>query len=83
MAVDEKAVALAGGLTWSLGALFMGLGSMVFPSWSSLVNWLGQFYLGYGPTVVGSVVGAVWGFFDAALGLYVFFWLYNRFQENL
>ncbi|MDY6765955.1 MAG: hypothetical protein SVW77_01175 [Candidatus Nanohaloarchaea archaeon] len=81
--VDAAAVALAGGVTWACAVLLAGLGSMVVPGWQTAVGWLGQFYVGYAPTVTGSIVGAVWGFFDVAIGLYVFFRLYNYFHSRL
>ncbi len=80
--VDAKALALAGGISWSLFVLLAGLGSMVIPPWETAVNWLGQFYIGYAPTVTGSVVGGVWAFVDIFIGLYVFGWLYNYFRDN-
>ncbi|MDY6762037.1 MAG: hypothetical protein SVY41_03235 [Candidatus Nanohaloarchaea archaeon] len=55
----------------------------MIPGWQGAVNWLGQFYVGYAPTVTGSIVGAVWAFFDVAIGLYVFFRLYNYFHGRL
>lgn len=78
--LDARALALAGGVTWSAVVLLAGIGAMFVPGWQSMVNWLGQFYLGYAPTVTGSAIGAVWGFLDFFIGLYVFAWLYNYFR---
>lgn len=80
--IDAEALAMSGGLTWSLGVLVLGLGSMAVPSWQVAVDWLGQFYIGYTSTVVGSLSGAVIGFLDVFIGLYVFASLYNYFREN-
>ncbi|MDY6788671.1 MAG: hypothetical protein SVV03_01780 [Candidatus Nanohaloarchaea archaeon] len=80
--IDSKAVSLAGGLTWALALFVGGILSMWIPGWQSMVNWIGQFYVGYGSGFVGSLVGAVWGFFDLFIGLYVFCWLYNYFHEG-
>ncbi len=82
MAVDTKAISLAGGVSWALGVLLLGLGSMFVPSWQVAVDWLANFYIGYGASVIGSLLGALYGFFDVFIGLYVFFWLYNYFREN-
>lgn len=80
--VDEKAISLAGGICWSLAVLLLGLGSMFVSSWQIAVDWLANFYIGYGSTVTGSLLGAFYGFVDVFVGLYVFFWLYNYFREN-
>lgn len=83
MPVDNKAFSLAGGITWALGVFLTGVGSTAVPGWSAAVNWLGQFYIGYAPTFIGSVIGAVWAFLDVAIGLYVFLYLYDYLRENL
>lgn len=81
--LDAAAIALAGGVTWAFAVLLAGLGSMAIPGWATAVNWMGQFYIGYAPTVIGSVIGAVWGFLDLFIGLYVFARLYNYFHGRL
>jgi len=40
---------------------------------------LSSVYIGYGPTFVGSISGAVWAFVDGLLFGVVVAWLYNRF----
>lgn len=80
--MKPMSLALAGGITWALALLIFGLGSMALASWQTGVLWLGQFYLGYAPTLAGSITGAVWGFFDLFIGLYVFAWLYNYFEKR-
>jgi len=35
-------------------------------------------YVGYNPTILGSLVGALWAFFDALIGGLLFAWLYNK-----
>lgn len=80
--VDEKALALAGGLTWSFCVFAAGIGAIFIPGWATAVAWMGQFYVGYAPTVTGSAIGAVWGFLDLFIGLYVFAYLYNYFRDR-
>lgn len=81
--VEKKAFSLAGGITWALGLFLIAVGSLVIESWAQAVTWLGQFYVGYAPTFVGGLIGAVWGFLDVTVGLYVFLWLYEYLQEKL
>ncbi len=79
--IDAKALGLSGGLTWALALFVGGILSMWIGSWQSIVNWIGQFYVGYEASFGGSIVGAIWGFFDVFIGLYVFAWLYNYFRQ--
>jgi ABC-type dipeptide/oligopeptide/nickel transport system permease subunit len=51
---------------------------------AALLNWgnlmvsvLGSLYVGYSATVVGSLIGTVWAFFDGLIGGAVFAYLYN------
>lgn len=80
--VDPLALGLAGGVTWAFGVVVLALGAMWFPGWATAVSWIGQFYVGYTASLPGAVVGAVWGFFDVFIGVYVFARLYVYFKQN-
>ncbi len=80
--IDVKAVTLAGAVTWAFAVLLLGVGSMFLSSWTGLVEWLGNLYIGYAPTLLGSLIGAVWAFLDMGIGLYMFCWLYNYFHNK-
>ncbi len=80
---DKLAFSLAGGVSWGLGVLLVGLGSIVVPSWQIFVDWLGNFYIGYSSSIVGSIIGGIYGFFDVFIGLYVFLLLYYYFKHKL
>ena len=41
-----------------------------------------RIYIGYSFTPMGSVVGAVWGFFDGGIAGIVFAWLYNLIDRK-
>jgi len=71
------ALATAGGILWGLSALVLGLIAQNGGYGSELVEFLGQFYLGYETTVGGAFIGLVWAFIDAFIGLAIFGWLYN------
>ncbi len=78
MKLDVKAFGLAGGILW---------GASIF-----LLTWLGMlgygspeaadiakaYYVGYSVTPLGSVIGAVYGFFDAGIACVIFAFLYNK-----
>jgi hypothetical protein len=42
---------------------------------------IGRFYIGYNVIPPGSVIGMVWGFFDAFIGGAIFAWLYNLLSK--
>lgn len=69
--------AFALGIVWALGIFLMGLASMQFDWGTAMVELFASLYIGYKATFIGSVVGAVWGFFDAFIGGAVFAWFYN------
>ncbi|RME31621.1 hypothetical protein D6789_02130 [Candidatus Woesearchaeota archaeon] len=78
MALDIKAFALAGGTLWGLGVCFLGIIAM-FGWGASLVTVLSSLYRGYDASVLGAVIGGLWGFADGAVGCALFAWLYNTF----
>ncbi len=74
--IDPKALAVSLGLTWSMVILLAG--------WVSAIGWCVQFvevmgsvYIGYKPGFVGGIIGAVWAFFDGAIGGLVIALIYN------
>lgn len=80
--VDWLAVALAGGVTVAGGLFLLALGGVFLPGWEDAVVWIGRFYVGYDIGLVGGLVGAVWGFADFFVGLYVFGRLYRFFKDS-
>jgi len=69
------------GITWSLSILFAG--------WFAIFGWgppfvevMGSFYVGYKPSFIGAIIGAIWAFFDGAIGGLIFSLLYNFFVEK-
>jgi len=79
--LNPWAFGLASGLVWAFSVLAAGLGSL--PSagghWLPFVNALSTVYIGYGSSIGGSVIGALWGFIDAFIGGTILIWLYNLF----
>ena len=79
--IDIKAFGLAGGILWSAGVLIMGLLAMGCGYCGNFVAGLGNFYLGYSASFLGSIIGAVWAFVDAGIGCAIFAWLYNKLAK--
>ncbi|HXJ83920.1 MAG TPA: bacteriophage holin [Candidatus Methylomirabilis sp.] len=68
---------MALGVTWGAGVLMLGLIGVI--GWGrAVVDVLGSLYLGFRPTLLGSVIGGAWAFVDGALAGVVVAWLYNR-----
>jgi hypothetical protein len=80
--LDTKAVALALGIMWSIGILSVSLLVLFTTSYlHNMVDFLSTVYLGYSLSFSGIITGMVWGFFDAAIGGFVFAWLYNKLTK--
>ena len=79
--LDVKAFGLAVGIVWAAGVLVMGLIAMVCPWGARFVDWLAPFYVGYDATIVGILIGAIWGFIDGGIGAVLIAWLYNKFAK--
>jgi hypothetical protein len=79
--LDVKALGLALGILWGACMFLIGLTSMLFDWGSAWVGGLSSFYIGYKATLLGSIIGAAWGFVDAGIGGVIIAWLYNKFAR--
>ena len=57
---------------------------VLFLGWAGALGWganlsqgLSSLYIGYGPSFLGGIIGAVWGFIDGAIGGAIFALIYN------
>lgn len=77
---DTKRFAITGGITWALCLFAITLvsaftgGSYAKP----FLDGIGSIYPGYSISLVGSIVGLVYGFFDVFIGVYIFTWVYKK-----
>jgi len=70
---------LALGVTFAIFVFLLGL-SATFLGWGvEMAQTLSSLYLGYGPTLVGTITGAVWAFVDGLVAGCLIAWFYNRF----
>ncbi len=74
--LDVKGLAVGLGTSWAACMLFVG--------WAAMFGWGGKFvevmssvYIGFEPTLVGGIVGALWGFVDGAIGGLLIAVVYN------
>ena len=66
------------GITWALGMLIVGWGAWLCNGWGmAWVNMMGSVYVGYHPTLIGGIIGAIWGFVDFFIFGVVVAWIYN------
>lgn len=83
MKLEVKAFALTCGLLWGLGLPVLTWCIMAFDGASTDPTWIGHIYRGYNLTFVGSLIGAIWAFFDGLVGGAIFAWLYDRIGERI
>lgn len=79
--MNQKALALALGITWGIGCLFVG--------WTASFEWgdyfvdvMSSFYLGYRPGFIGGIAGGIWGFIDGAISGLILAYCYNYFAKG-
>ena len=78
MRFDVKAMAITCGLLWGV-ALFVLTWWMIFLEGASgEPTAIGDVYVGYNISAMGSIIGLLWGLVDGFIGGAVFAWVYNR-----
>ena len=81
--MSVKAFGLACGTAWG-GLLFIAGLVDTFSTWAMGDTWgqmMASVYLGYRPTILGSIIVGVSGFINAWIGGLVIAWLYNKFSK--
>jgi len=63
MKLNVKAFGLAAGIIWAAGVFLMAILCMLTGWAAGFVALLSGAYVGYNPTILGSLVGALWAFF--------------------
>jgi hypothetical protein len=70
------ALGVAIGVLWAIYVFFAGIFAN-FGWGAPLVNTLGSFYIGYAPSIVGAIIGAIWALIDGFVAGVVIAWIYN------
>ncbi|MDD4287080.1 MAG: bacteriophage holin [Candidatus Peribacteraceae bacterium] len=76
--LNVRAFALTCGIFWAASLMLIAVLTMKTGLGLSFVNMVSEVYLGYGSTLVGALLGAVWGFLDGLVCGAIFAWLYNK-----
>ena len=78
MKLNVKVLALTGGIFWAVSMFVLTWWVMLFTGNTGDPTIVGRmYYIGYSISPLGSVIGAVYGFFDAGIGCLLFGLLYN------
>ena len=70
---------LAVAITSAVFTFFLGLMATFFGWGIELAGALSSLYIGFSPTFVGTIAGAVWAFVNGFAAGVLIAWLYNRF----
>jgi hypothetical protein len=68
------------GVLWGLSILILGLLAHFHSYGKPFVETMGTLYIGYAPSVKGSILGGIIGFVDAFIAGALIAWLYNLFS---
>ncbi len=79
MKIHAAKFGIAFGTVYALTFFLYGTMAALFGWGTEFAKFIGDFYLGFGPTLPGALIGAVWGF---AVG-FVFFYLAARIYNYL
>ena len=82
MRLSLKPIAMAGGLLWGSGVLFVGLVNILRPSYGlSFLQMVSSVYPGFhiSRTIGDVLIGTAYALVDGAIAALVFGWLYNLF----
>ena len=71
------------GICFGAYVFLLGVSAWLLGWGVEIVKLISSLYKGYAPSFGGSVIGALWGFFDGFIGGIIIAWLYNRFQKKV
>jgi len=74
--LQPLALGVAFGVLWAFYVVCAGIMAM-FGWGAGLVSALASFYIGYGASIVGALIGGVWAFIDGFVAGAIIAWIYN------
>jgi len=80
--LNAKALGFAFGIVWGGGIFLLGICAMSCGWGLKWVELIQSCYIGYNATLLGSIIGAIWGFFDAGIGGVLVAWIYNKLAKQ-
>jgi hypothetical protein len=83
MKLNTGAFALAFGIWWGVGVFVATWWLIIAGVESTGPMFLEHFYIGYGVTPLGSLLGLIWGFVCGTICGGILSWLYNTLSERI
>jgi len=83
MKINVKAFALALGLFWGFGLLFVAWWIILFDGPTGDPTLIGKVYRGYNISMTGGLIGFAWGFADGVIGGAILASLYNFISSKM
>jgi hypothetical protein len=79
--LNAKAFGLACGVLSGAGMLLMGIIDTLSTWGDAWGQVMASIYLGYQPTILGSIIIGIWGFATGYIWGAILAWLYNKFSK--
>jgi hypothetical protein len=79
--LNPKALAFGLGISWAVCMLFVGWAS-IFGWGTKFVELMSSVYIGFAPSFLGGIIGAIWGFVDGAIGGAIIAFVYNKIAKK-
>ena len=79
--LDVKALGLTLGIIWAGAIFIMGMAAMLFNYGAGFIAAIGRVYIGTNATILGILIGVMWGFVDAGIGGVLIALLYNKLSK--
>lgn len=83
MKLNIGAFALAFGIWWGVGVFIATWWLIIVGMDPAAPLFLEHFYIGYGVTPLGSLLGLIWGFVCGTICGGILAWLYNTLSERI
>ena len=80
--MSVRSVALTAGIFGACTMFLLAWWLILIGNTEGPVTFFERIYIGYSYTPMGSVIGAVWGFFDWGIAGAIFAWLYNKINKK-
>ncbi len=78
MKIDAVKFGIAFGIIYALVFFLFGILGAVFGWGTEVTDLIGELYVGFGPTLLGALIGALWGFPAGFVFFALAAWIYNR-----
>lgn len=78
MKLNLKGFALTNGILWGVGLFVITWWKIIFKGASGNPTFVGNIFLGFNISPLGSVIGLIWAFIAGLVVGGMFAWLYNK-----